>query len=552
MFAIRARNGRGTALCCALCLFLSLTLIASASISIPELPKEKRPDKKKEIVPPPQPVAVAVEVPNGGTVQIPLRIYGRQEQTTNFLIRKGPELGKIVSLEPLEAEVWLLTYKHTAAMSGEARMQDRILFAAQNKNGTSAAAEIVLTIVDTPPELAAPGPVEFGEIAAGLPATRIITVSNKGGGLLEGNAMVDAPWTLEPAHFKLRQGEKALFQLTLVPDAEREYQGRLHFVVGDTQAQPDLHASAFAPFSVEPSQQALSPGPARSGTVTLTNQTATALTVQVEANPRLRLPSQIVLPPRKTETVAITLGEEDPEGIDTTVRFAVGSISKPVQIQAERAPKIAPPSPAPLPSPKPAPLASAAPTPLTPPASANVPPPRPSMGDVPGHNAPPTEPLDFEGFDAAIMNAMGQPKIPVIRGVSVVRATVEGTAELAWPALPGDPPDYRVEVRRLSMGPNGNPVQNWIAVPDVQFTKTPDRVKALLTGIPPGISVALHILALNPQGKPCAVSFPVYFNIPTPQPLFTVRRCLLAGFGLLLAASLGFKGLKSRETAQRG
>lgn len=573
MFAISVRNGRGTAVRFALCLLLLLTLSAPANISIPELPKKKRVDKKTLVIPPPQPVAVAAEVSCGGTVQIPLRIYGKLEQTISFLVRKEPELGKIVSIAPLESEVWLLTYQHTAAMTGEARMQDHILFAAQNKDGVSAPAEIAINIVDIPPELAAPEPVEYGKIAAGLPATRTVVISNKGGGLLEGRAVVDEPWTIDLAHFRLRHGERATFHLTLVPDAEREYQGRLHLVVGDTQTQPTLHATAFAPFTVEPAQLELTPGPERSGTVTLTNRTPEALTVQLEANPRLHLPAQVLLPPRRATHLPVTLeSAESHEGLDATIRFTLGAISKPVQVHAPAAPVItqATPEPAPQPAPEPAPQPEMRPPPPPPTDSAPLPPPHPGPkpqadrheappppppppGDVPGHNPPSPESLDFAGFDAAIMKAEGDPKLPFIRKVSVVSATVQGTAEITWSAPKAAPEisSYRVEVRHLSIGPDGFPLQKWIAVPDVQFTRKSDQITAFLTDIPPGTVATFHILALGPQGEPCAVSLPARLNVPAPQPIFTPRNFLLAGFGLLLALSLGIQWAKSRRPTRR-
>jgi len=173
------------------------------------------------------------------------------------------------------------------------------------------------------------------------------------------------------------------------------------------------------------------------------------------------------------------------------------------------------------------------------------------MGEVPGHNAPPPEPPDVESFNAAILNATGQPKAPVVAGVKVVRVTIEGTAELAWPVPPGGATDYRLESRRLTIDSKGLPVQHWIAVPDVRFTQTPDRVTALITGIPPGISVTLRILALNAGGEPYAVSFPIHLNVPAPQPGLTPRSYLLGGFGLLLIIALGIKWLKTQRTTQR-
>ena len=152
---------------------------------------------------------------------------------------------------------------------------------------------------------------------------------------------------------------------------------------------------------------------------------------------------------------------------------------------------------------------------------------------------------------------MGQPDLPFIRKLSIVRTTVEGTAEISWsvpkssPQLPNGPSGYRVEVRHLSIGPDGYPVQHWIAVPDVQFTQKSDQVTALITGIPPGTIATFHILALNPQGEPCAASLPARLNVPAPQPFFTPRSFLLTGFGLLLILSLGIQWLRTWQPSRR-
>lgn len=577
MFALQAKNGFGAAII--LALLLGLTSSAPAAISIPELPKEKKRSKKVEAVPPPQAVPVAAEVASGGFVQIPLRVFGKQEQATSYLIRKGPRLGKIVSITPVEAEVSMLTYQHTSPMNGEAKVQDKIVFAAQNKNGTSAGAEIVITIADVPPEMAAPESVDMGAIPAGQPATRAVTISNQGGGLMEGTASVDAPWQLTPGSFKLRQGEKALFQLTLVPDAERDYEGRLHFVTGDTQLQPPVYAKAFAPFTAEPGAQTLqnAPGAVRTGTVTLSNHTAGTLTVRIEANERLRLPAEIALAPGECKPLPVSLGPENREGIDTAVRFVCGPISKQVKIAARRLPVSAskstpiaarPEPAAPLPPPSSAlpeaepPHAPLPPPPDSPPDRPTGPPPDQGPESPPPPQGPPPQPteaapakVNLSAIDGSLIGIPGTGPYQIINSVTVANLSAKGRAELTWPIPPAKLAqaivNYQVEVRRLSLDNKGQVVSTWIAVPGVQFSTRDQRVSALMTEVPVGRPHTVHLIGFDSHGKAIAASLPINFTISRPPPVFTARRLLLIGFGLLLAGALGYRWRQNRCAGER-
>ena len=531
-FAFRTRHSGW------LCSFLTAALLLTfappgrGTIAIPTPPKEKRSSKTKDATPlPPQAAPVAVQVPAGGTVQIPLRIFGRQEQTTGFLIRKEPALGKIVSLQPVEQEVWLLTYQHTAPMNEQASAQDRILFAAQNKNGTSSAAEITITIMDPPPDLSAPGTVEFGDVPAGLSAIRLITIANKGGGVLEGNVTADAPWSIEPSGFRLRRGEQAQLRLSFAPDSEREYQGRLHFN-GGAVFETNLHAHAFAPFTIAPATLELIENAAkgtRTGTFLLTNRSPQELLLQIDANPRFHLPSQIALPPKSVAELTPSLAREDSEGAIGTVRITSGAISRTLHVHAMGT----------QPSPTPA-ASSAAATPppqiFSTPATESAPTPAPEFASAHAETTPAVDPAALK---AAVLPVLGAPEtLPWIQDLKIVRTTANGIAEFSWtpPQVPGASDlNYRVEIRRLGFYANRKLTQNWIPVPGVQFTKKPDRVTALITGIPSGMSNTAHILALAAD-EPCAQSTPFQFSMPLPLRLFTLRNVLLAGFTLLLLA----------------
>ncbi|MCX6966793.1 MAG: hypothetical protein NTZ46_03270 [Verrucomicrobia bacterium] len=536
-FASRARWERGLRCFLAACTLLSFVPLAPATINIPTPPEKKKSENKKKDAPPPLPpqaIPVSVQVQNGGLVQVALRVYGRQEQATSYLVRKGPQFGKIVSLEPSEREVWVLTYQHTSPMNGQLMQQDRILFAAQNKNGTSSAAEIVLNILDNPPELVAPSPVDFGEVAAGIPATHSVTIANRGGGTLEGSVTVDAPWSIEPQAYQLTRGQQITLILTLVPDAEREYQGRLHFS-SDPKMEPALHANALAPFAVEPAAlelKGIPKAPARSAAFTLTNRTAAELTLRLEANQRLHLPAQIVLRPNATETLHPSLAAGDLEGMDGSIGISLGAVSRKISIRAASLVKRKAES---------LPALLAKPTPIPNPVAH-----APLIFPAPMHAAltPATLPdVDPAGLHAAVANALGKKgDLPKIPDAKVVRTTLAGTAEFAWkrPPLPVSIGKliYQVEIRRLSFDENGKLLQRWIPVPGVQITEVGDGITGLVTGIPLGISDTARIVACTGQDEACAVSFPLPFHVPAPVPVFTLRNGLLAGFTLLLGVAL--------------
>ena len=510
------------------CGLLSLASVACASISLPPpTPEKTKAEKKQELPHPPQAVPVIVQVLNGGTVQVALRVYGRQEQTTGYLIRKEPKLGKIIDLQPTEKEVWVLTYQHTAGMRGQAVLQDQILFAAQNKNGTSSAAEITINIVDYPPELEVTSSVEFGEIAAGFASTRSVTLANKGGGTLEGNITADAPWSVEPASYKLDRGQKTALRVSLTPDADREYQGHLHFS-SDFKTEPILHANAFAPFTAEPVALELSsaPGkPERTASFTLTNRTADTLTLQVEANERLHLPAQIALPPKAVRTLQPTLAAKDADGMEATIRVFSGGISRNIKVHAASIPTQAEP-----------PRAPDLITPPSPPGVTSTPTPAPTPPRLLKTEISPD--VDPAALNAVLAKTLGKPsELPTITGAVLAHATDHGTAECTWdtPLLKATTAalTYRVEIRRISFDANKNLIQKWIAIPNVQCTQTVNRVTGFITGIPPGVRETARIVAVNAKGELCAISLPFPFHIPAPARFFTSRKVLLAGFTLL-------------------
>jgi len=314
-------------------LLLGHFVSAQADLTLPVVPKHER--RGKEPLPP-QAISVTARVGPGGTVQIPLRIYGRQGEDVTFSTRLQPQLGSVVEIKAVDLEMSILTYRQTAPMTTGGDLHDRFTFVAQDKNGTSAPADIDVAIVDNPPELAAPNAVDLGNVAVGTTANRTIVVGNRGGTVLEGDFFLEAPWQIQPSHFRLGRHENGEFTISLPADSEQEFRGVLRYP-GFPARDTVLHANAFVPVRIAPKALDLmgsGTGAARSGTVTLSNDTDEERTVCISGNSRLDFPKEVVVPARSSRAITLSLPPADATGLDEAVEFRTGATLQQVRVHA--------------------------------------------------------------------------------------------------------------------------------------------------------------------------------------------------------------------------
>ncbi|MEI6350766.1 MAG: choice-of-anchor D domain-containing protein [Verrucomicrobiota bacterium] len=564
------------------------------------LPTGGKGEKKKKRPMAPQAIATAAQLAPGGTVQITLRVTGKRNQEVRYLIRSEPKLGKIVGIQPLDQEISVLTYQHTAPMAGEGDAHDRIVFAAQDDEGTSAPEEIAITIVDEPAALVAPDSVEFGEVLLSATVTRTITLANRGGHVLEGDFALDTPWRVEPSHFRLARGEAARFLVSFMPDSEREYRDSLRIA---TLAETVLHALAITPITTAPQTLDLVAkvgGKARSGNLTLTNRTAGDQTVRIQADPRLHLPAEIVVPANGTNTVAATLAADDMAGFDGQVEFLAGQAARHARIYA---PPVGPSLFADMKTLSFGKLEVGRTKSLTlklenrggtkAEVTAEAPPPfqvgQQKLAVDPGNsldlkvNLDPAWPGNLaanlrivgSGADLTIpLTAEVTPRSPITRSLMAAVGTaaqfgagsavgsVEGkapvfsgvpsiglieveslkptTATLAWkpPANTKTDLDYRLEFRRSFLDQKGAWHVEWLPISDVKFTKTSDRVTAVLGDLPSGYAITVRAMSVTAKGEVSQPSASVQFFVPQKPVIFTTQRVLLVLFGLLLVGAL--------------
>ena len=78
----------------------------------------------------------------------------------------------------------------------------------------------------------------------------------------------------------------------------------------------------------------------------------------------------------------------------------------------------------------------------------------------------------------------------------------------------------------------------WLPISDVKFTKTSDRVTAVLGDLPSGYAITVRAMSVTAKGEVSQPSASVQFFVPQKPVIFTTQRVLLVLFGLLLVGAL--------------
>lgn len=295
-------------------------------------------ERKKEPLPeaPPPALPLAVKVPRGEPVEIALRIYGVKNQPLKYLIRTLPKSGRLTEPRVVDREVSTVMYTPPAEL---AITRDRFTYAVQNGAGVSAAVEVAITIVDQPPDLALPGALDFPSMLAGATAAKTLEIRNRGGGLAEGNADVEAPWKIEgPAKYRLGAGARAVFKVVFAPEKGGVFESAVRFT-----SQPEssvrvrgeaMEAVAAAPAKIE--LQPTAGEPVRAGTFELTNQTAEERRVTLSGGARLQVPAELTLPARGKVSVPVQTAADDVTALEGEVRVEAAGLTVRVPVRAAR------------------------------------------------------------------------------------------------------------------------------------------------------------------------------------------------------------------------
>ena len=318
-------------------LFLPLAALCAAGALLWALPLAGAAQKKEplpEAPPPAQPLAV--KVPRGETVEIALRIYGRKNEALKYLIRTPPKSGKLTEPKVVEREVSTVTYTPPADL---AITRDRFSYAVQNGAGVSAAVDVVITIVDQPPQLALPGALDFAPMLAGAVAAKTLEISNRGGGLAEGQAEVEAPWKIEGSpKYRLGAGARVVFKIVFAPEKGGVFESAVRF-----SSQPEtsvrVRGEAVEAIAATPTRIVLqnATGDAvRAGTFELTNQTGEESRVTLSGGARLQVPAELTVPAHGKVSVPVQTAAGDVAVLEGEVRVEAAGLTVRVPVRAAR------------------------------------------------------------------------------------------------------------------------------------------------------------------------------------------------------------------------
>lgn len=289
---------------------------------------------------PPQPVEQKVTVKRGGSVDIPLRIYGTRAQTLAWVIRQQPAHGKLSGVRATAPETAVITYRPPSDLR---IVSDRLTFSARSNEGVSAAAEVTISIIDDAPQISVPGELNFGELLTGTSAVKMLEFTNSGGGIAEGALEVDAPWRLEGARrYRLPSGARHIVKIIFAPERAGKFESEVRFT-----SQPDravgLLGIGVEPLTVAPAALTLAqdPGqPLRAASFELRNNTDAAIDVAIAASPRLLLPAKLNLPPHGMTPMSLRVAEKDIAPLDETIRFTAGTLAAQLQVKADALPAL--------------------------------------------------------------------------------------------------------------------------------------------------------------------------------------------------------------------
>ncbi len=283
---------------------------------------------------PPQPVQLNVKVKREGKTEIPLRIHGMANEPLKFLVRTPPSHGRLSEPRSTGRETATVVYEPPADL---AIATDKFFYAVQSAAGVSAPVEVILTIVDQPPQLTIPDTLEFPALQTGGTSSKLLEISNSGGSLAIGEVIVDAPWRIEgKTGYRLGAGEVAIFKIILAPTAGGAFESVARFT-SDPAHSTTLRGTAETSVAASPAQVVLQndeSDPTRTGNFELTNQTDEPRTLQLKTDDRLQVPPQVTLPPRGRISVPIQMAASDVRAFSADIRITAPGLDLRIPVKA--------------------------------------------------------------------------------------------------------------------------------------------------------------------------------------------------------------------------
>ena len=142
-----------------------------------------------------------------------------------FWISQRTDHGKLSDLRLLGDNRAMINYQNDGS---EAVATDRSSYVVRTSGDqVSSPAEVRIFVEEPPPRMQVPGRIEFEDIMAGASETRPLTITNEGGGVLEGRLAVSAPWRVAVPNYRVNSGQTETINVAFRPDEARDFVGQI-------------------------------------------------------------------------------------------------------------------------------------------------------------------------------------------------------------------------------------------------------------------------------------------------------------------------------------
>ena len=286
---------------------------------------------------PPPVVPQSVSLKRGEAAAIPLGIHGIRGGALEFLIRTPPRFGRLSAIKPLGLNSASVIY--TAPAKGGAAA-DQFTYAVRSEEGVSAPGLVSIVIIEPvvlPAKLVAPPELVFSTVFPGQRSSVEMELANRGGGVIEGELNVPAPWSVEGIRlYKIAAGQSAAFNVVFKSEKPGSFSGDVIFP-GPPRTVVTLRAVAEERLIATPSRLELVAQPAsltRKGVIHLANRSGEDAKVMLAAGPRLLTDRAVTVPARGEAGVPIFADAGEISAFDEEVKLSAGEWSASVAVHA--------------------------------------------------------------------------------------------------------------------------------------------------------------------------------------------------------------------------
>ena len=293
---------------------------------------------KKDTIPPVDPTVVydtpPVKILRGGTCEVPLRAISPQGFNVKFEIVSQPRAGSLSGPQRNSKSSVSYFYTHNGKKNSSPDS-----FRIRAKSGPQKAwgyATVTIFVEEPPPRFVAdPASLDFGSVFLGESRTLPVRIKNAGGGKLQGNLKVAAPWRLaDPSSFTLAEGETKKILITFEPLSTDTQRGSLTFDSGNKPfPEIALQGAGESRFEVPEKAAFEQFVGAKELRIPIKNRTAEPLPISIHCPPPLEAPDSITLAPDSSGELLLTLPARPFAEKSALVALGDGATTRDIRIQ---------------------------------------------------------------------------------------------------------------------------------------------------------------------------------------------------------------------------